>query len=108
MPHDFSSSPVRIKRVDLEGKVWIGVELPQRKDFIALIRQIEGRIWKREFKLWLVPYSKEAYKQLKAFFPDLANLEAQSQLQSQPQLPRSLSAPAPGATKKDLPIKSGQ
>ncbi len=108
MAHGFSASPVRIKRVEWEGKVWIGVELPQRKDLIALIRQIEGRIWKREFKLWLVPYSKEAYRQLKAFFPHLVNLEAQPQGQSQSQLERSISAPALSAPKKDLPIKSGQ
>jgi hypothetical protein len=75
MAHGFSASPVRIKRVEWEGTVWIGVELPQQQDLIALIRQIEGRIWKREFKLWLVPYSKEAYRQLKDFFPHLVNLE---------------------------------
>ncbi len=72
-------SLIQVKRVEFKGKVWIGVTLPKRADYIALIRQIEGRVWKREFKLWLLPYSKQAYGQLKASFPGLIHaLQTQS------------------------------
>ncbi len=77
MAQQYLAHPVRIRKVEFKGQVWIGVELPKRADYIAAIRLIEGRIWKREFRLWLIPYSKEAWRQLKDFFPDLVGAESQ-------------------------------
>jgi hypothetical protein len=86
MSQAFASPLVHIRRVEFKGQLWIGVSLPKRADYIALIRQIEGRVWKREFKLWLLPYSKEAYRQLNALFPGLIHT-GQSQSPAAPQTP---------------------
>ncbi len=62
---------IHIKRVELEGELFIGVILPYQAENLEKIRQIPQRRWHTTQKCWLIPYSKEAYRQLKAVFPDL-------------------------------------
>jgi hypothetical protein len=66
---------VRIKKVEQQGKIWIGAEVPYREDYIDKIKQIPGRQWNQQLKCWLLPYSKQAYAELKALFPLLIKEE---------------------------------
>jgi len=60
---------IRVTKIEQEGQTWIGVEVPYRQDYIEKIKQITGRQWNQPLKCWQLPYSKEAYGQLKALFP---------------------------------------
>ncbi len=49
----------------------IKVNFPYNQVFIQMLRQIEDAKWSRTHKAWHIPYSKTAFVQLKALFPDL-------------------------------------
>lgn len=59
----------------------IKIELPYSGESRSLIQQIEGGKWSRTLNCWHIPYTKEAFRQLKSLFPEVVyekkKLEAQ-------------------------------
>ena len=68
---------ILIRKIEHEWVVKIGVVVPYQNDYIEKIKQIAGRQWDRSQRCWLVPYSKEAYAQLKELFPNQLLVEDQ-------------------------------
>lgn len=49
----------------------IKVEFPNTKEFSQLIKEISGAKWSATMKSWHIPYTKEAFEQLKKCFPEI-------------------------------------
>ncbi|QHT65667.1 tyrosine-type recombinase/integrase [Rhodocytophaga rosea] len=62
---------IRIQKIEQEGSIFIGVFVPYEEQALEKIRQIPQRRWDPRLRCWLIPYQKEAYAQLKSFFPTL-------------------------------------
>ena len=49
----------------------IRVDFPYNQEIVSLLRQIADARWSKTLGAWHIPYTKEAFGQLKALFPDL-------------------------------------
>jgi len=49
----------------------IRVDFPYNQEMVSLLRQIPDARWSKTLGAWHIPYTKEAYKQLKELFPDI-------------------------------------
>lgn len=49
----------------------IRVDFPYNQEMVSLLRQIADARWSKTLGAWHIPYTKEAFGQLKALFPDL-------------------------------------
>ena len=49
----------------------IRVDFPYNQEMVSLLRQIADALWSKTLGAWHIPYTKEAFGQLKALFPDL-------------------------------------
>lgn len=49
----------------------IKVDIPYSGESSSLIQQIAGRKWSRTLNCWHIPYTKEAFRQLKSLFPEV-------------------------------------
>lgn len=62
-------------RITHRGADRIKVEFPYQAEYIELIKKIDGATWSRSLRSWHIPYSKAAFQQLKASFPDISVLQ---------------------------------
>jgi site-specific recombinase XerD len=91
---------IRIRKVEYENQTWIGVTVPYRQDYLDKIRQIAGRRWEPGLRCWLVPYSKEVYRQLKTLF-SLLVAEGQPPV---PAVPGASDEPGKEAARRTAPV----
>ena len=49
----------------------IRVDFPYNQEMVSLLRQIADARWSKTLGAWHIPYTKEAFGQLKTLFPDL-------------------------------------
>ena len=49
----------------------IRVDFPYNAEMVSKLRQIPDARWSKSHKAWHVPYSKEAFEQLKDLFPEI-------------------------------------
>jgi integrase/recombinase XerD len=56
----------------------IKVEFPNTKESTQLIKEITGAKWSTTIKSWHIPYSKEAFAQLKIIFPEIEIIKSDS------------------------------
>jgi len=49
----------------------IRVDFPYNQEMVSLLRQIADARWSKTLGAWHIPYTKEAFGQLKALFPNL-------------------------------------
>lgn len=49
----------------------IRVDFPYNQEMVSLLRQIADARWSKTLGAWHIPYTKEAFGQLKELFPDL-------------------------------------
>lgn len=85
---------IRIQKVEQQGKIHIAVFVPYDQQALEKIRQIPLRRWDRNLKCWLVPYEKETYKQLKAFFPSITIVGKEQAVTQKESIVSSSAAPA--------------
>ncbi|MBV5342733.1 hypothetical protein JZU68_03650, partial [bacterium] len=52
-------------------EVRIRVDFPYNAEITAKLRQISDTRWSKTHKCWHIPYTKEAFDQLKTMFPDV-------------------------------------
>lgn len=67
---------VHIAKIEYKGETRIQVLLPYQPEYLSKIKTIMGCRWSATLKCWHVPYSSEAYRQLKSLFPQLIVTEA--------------------------------
>lgn len=53
----------------------IKINFPYNRDAIAKLRQIADSRWSRTMGAWHIPYTKEAFQQLKEIFPEIESSE---------------------------------
>ena len=62
---------MKISKITHRNEVRIRVDFPYNAASTTLLRQIQGTQWSKTLKCWHIPYTKEAFAQLKAMFPDV-------------------------------------
>lgn len=62
---------MKLSKITHKNELRIRVEFPYDAATTAQLRQIPDTRWSRTLKSWHVPYTKEAFAQLKALFPDV-------------------------------------
>jgi len=56
----------------------IKVEFPNSKEFSQLIKKISGALWSSTMRSWHIPYTKEAFGELKIIFPAIEIIKSGS------------------------------
>jgi hypothetical protein len=62
---------MKISKITHHNEDRIRVDFPYNAQTTALLRQIPDTRWSKTLKTWHIPYTKEAFKQLKEMFPDV-------------------------------------
>lgn len=62
---------MKISKITHRHELRIRVDFQYNPDTVALLKQITDTKWSKTLKTWHVPYTKEAFAQLKALFPDV-------------------------------------
>lgn len=60
-----------LSKITHHRELRIRVEFPYDSQAASLLKQIPDTRWSRTLKSWHIPYTKEAYEQLKVLFPDV-------------------------------------
>ena len=61
-----------------KGSKRIKIDFPYNNEIAQKLRAIPDCHWSRTYKAWHIPYTKEAFKQLKTLFPDINYPEERS------------------------------
>jgi len=62
---------MKAEKIIHEGEKRIKVDFPYNKEFASQLRQIIGARWSRTLSSWHIPYTQEAFNQLKILFPEI-------------------------------------
>lgn len=62
---------MKAEKIIHKGEPRIKVDFPYNKSITAILRQIPDAKWSQTKKVWHIPYTKEAFNQLKELFPDI-------------------------------------
>jgi integrase/recombinase XerD len=62
---------MKASKITHKDEIRIRVDFPYQKEFVISIKKIPGYKWSNSLKTWHIPYTKSAFDQLKAMFPDL-------------------------------------
>jgi len=68
---------MKASKVQFNDSEYIKVEFPYDSGIISKIRQINCAVWNSSMKAWLLPYTKDAYKELIGLFPDIEIIKSQ-------------------------------
>jgi site-specific recombinase XerD len=63
---------MKISKITHRNEIRIRVDFPFNSELVLKIKQIPDTRWSQSIKAWHIPYTKEAYQQLKELFPDVA------------------------------------
>ncbi len=86
---------VSISPIEHRGEKRIKVEMRKSADAIIQIKKVKGRLWSQTKRCWHVPYSKEAFAELKALF-DVTVLDEVVQLSNSEIQKRKINSPKKG------------
>lgn len=62
---------MKVSKITHRNQTRIRVDFPYNAEIASQIKQIAGCRWSRTLGVWHIPYSSEAFGQLKQLFPDL-------------------------------------
>ena len=62
---------MKASKIEYNQEKRIKVEFPHNQEITLLLKQIPGAKWSQTIKAWHIPYSKEAFAQLKKLFPEI-------------------------------------
>jgi hypothetical protein len=68
---------MKASKVKFNDSEYIKVESPYDSGIFRQIRQINGAVWNSSMKAWLLPFTKDAYKELIDLFPDIEIIKSQ-------------------------------
>lgn len=60
---------MKAEKIFYKAENRIKIDIPYSSESRSLIQQIEGVKWSRTLNCWHIPYTKEAFRQLKSLFP---------------------------------------
>lgn len=64
-------STVNIEKINHRGAIRIAIKVPYGTEYIDKIKQIPGRKWSQTRKCWHIPYTPQAFRQLKSIFGEV-------------------------------------
>ncbi len=62
---------MKLSKITHHHEVRICVDFPYNAEITARLRQIPDTRWSKTLKSWHIPYTKDAFEQLKTLFPDV-------------------------------------
>lgn len=62
---------MKASKITHRNEIRIRVDYPYNAEITSKLRQIEDARWSKTIKAWHIPYTKEAFEQLKTLFPDV-------------------------------------
>jgi hypothetical protein len=62
---------MKAEKIFYKAENRIKIDIPYSGESSSLIQQIAGRKWSRTLNCWHIPYTKEAFRQLKTLFPEV-------------------------------------
>ena len=62
---------MKATKITHHNEIRIRVDFPYNPDLAVQLRKIAGTKWSKTMKAWHIPYTIEAFKQLKELFPDV-------------------------------------
>lgn len=102
----------KITRITHRGQERIQLDLPYNQQTTLLLRQITDARWSKTHRAWHIPYTKEAFVQLKNLFPDaelaVADLQPVSVVALIPLLPVATEDTLSGNAFLKNPVAGGQ
>jgi site-specific recombinase XerD len=102
---------MKLSKINHKGTIRIKIDFPYNQEFAQRIKHLNDAKWSKTHKAWHIPYSNEAYAQLKSLFS-----EVDFEIESAPKVPPTENfipdiAPAINITKEKvnehLDIKNG-
>lgn len=95
---------IHVSKIIHKEEIRIKVHLPYNQEFIGMLWQIDGAKWSQTHKAWHIPYTKEAFRQLKSLFPDLTtSLSSDAKPPNTTHVPSELTVSALQAERQDIP-----
>lgn len=62
---------MKATKINHKGEDRIKIDFPRNEQITQQLKQIQGTKWSQTHRSWHIPYTKEAFKQLKTMFPEL-------------------------------------
>jgi len=62
---------MKTSKITHRNEIRIRVDFPYNSEMVSRLRQIPDTRWSNTIKAWHIPYTKEAFEQLKKLFPDV-------------------------------------
>ncbi|MDD2799654.1 MAG: tyrosine-type recombinase/integrase [Bacteroidales bacterium] len=76
---------MKISKVEHKGTVRIRIDFEYNAEIQAKIKRLPDARWSRTLNTWHIPYTKEAFSELKAMFPEV-EYEEKTQIDNTPRL----------------------
>lgn len=73
---------MKAEKIMYEGVKRIKVDFPYNQELSSLLKQIGDARWSRTLSAWHIPYTQEAFNQLKSLFPDIDYPKKKNELDS--------------------------
>jgi len=75
-----------VSKINHHSETRIRVDFPYNQEMVSLLRQIADARWSKTMGAWHVPYTKEAFEQLKELFPELeyADINQKNEIKTEP------------------------
>ncbi len=73
---------MKAEKIEHRGEKRIKIDFPYNKEIASLLKQIAGATWSRTNKSWHIPYTQEAFNQLKSLFPDIEYPNKKNELEN--------------------------
>ena len=97
---------MKVSKIIHRNETRIRVDFPYNNEMVSKLRQIPDAKWSKTFAAWHIPYTKEAYEQLKGLFPDLELIHATSSLTEKSEIPHTNQFVAKKVENRPLPNKT--
>jgi len=62
---------MKATKITHRNELRIRIDFPYNRELVSQLKQIPDARWSKTHKAWHIPYTKEAFEQLKAMFPDV-------------------------------------
>ena len=62
---------MKAEKIEYKGEKRIKIDFPYNQEIASRLKQIGDSKWSRSHKSWHIPYTQEAFNQLKSLFPDI-------------------------------------
>ncbi len=72
---------MKAEKIEHKGEKRIKVDFPYNREIAARLKQIDGSKWSRTNKSWHIPYTQQAFNQLKDLFPDVEYPKKKNELE---------------------------